>query len=96
MIGFVGGIFFVSYSFFTFYSAQSVIAGDGFHLFRLGAAPESTGYAWPKRSTPLLAVELYEQGKAMAVESLLKANADPNAQDPVSIHIHTDTYIIHT
>jgi hypothetical protein len=26
----------------------------------------------------------------MAVESLLKANADPNAQDPVSIHIHTE------
>jgi serine/threonine protein kinase len=48
------------------------------------------GYAWPERSTPLLAVELYEQGKAMAVESLLKANADPNAQDPVSIHIHTE------
>jgi hypothetical protein len=43
-------------------------------------------------STPLLLA--VEQGQAMAVESLVKANADPNAQDPVSIYIHTYTYII--
>ncbi len=45
------------------------------------------------RPWSMLAVE---QGKARTVESLLKANADHNAKDPVSMYIHTDTFIHHT
>jgi hypothetical protein len=45
-------------------------------------------------STPLLLA--VEQGQTIAVEGLLKANADHNAKDPVSMYIHTDTFIHHT